>query len=229
MAYKTKVLTDEELKEKKKEMEKVINAYNREVKKNKAQKKRESEKRARKRRLRIQREYRKKMKKVRAKLKRQKEKEEYESKIKRLQELAPGYYTVTSFHKENPGLYVWLMKHGVNVKQYLPKKTKKFRFHARLNKGINCYHYKTKKLYKHYNFVAEACRDLELSYYWIYRVLDGRIPCVDGYYFKYANEQAQKTADEINAKIIGRINAIKNSKHKTDGTTKGENEETSTE
>ena len=42
---------------------------------------------------------------------------------------------------------------------------------------------KTKKFYKHYAFMIDALRDLDLTYYYVNRVLNGIIPSINGYTF----------------------------------------------
>lgn len=108
----------------------------------------------------------------------------YEERIKDLQEITPGYDNIRDFSKGNPYLYRWALKNGVNVKSYFPRKREHKQYYERENKGINCYIAKTKKLYKHYNFVLDAIRELDLTYYWVNRVLEGKIPEVEGYYFE---------------------------------------------
>jgi hypothetical protein len=91
--------------------------------------------------------------------------------------------------KGNPYLYRWLLKNGVCVRDYFPRKTHHKKYDNRANKGINCYKVGSKKLYKHYDFVLDAIRDLDLTYYWIDRVLDGRQPSVNGFYFERCEDK----------------------------------------
>ena len=121
-------------------------------------------------------------------------KKTYEERIQELQEKAPGYSNVKDFMKGNPYLYRWLLKHGVCVKNYFPRKIEHKKYSNRANKGINCYKVGSKKLYKHYDFVLDAIRDLDLTYYWIDKVLNGELPSVDGYYFERCKDKEAKKA-----------------------------------
>ena len=116
----------------------------------------------------------------------------YEGSIKELQEVAPAYDNANDFMKAHPYLYRWLQKRGVVIKHYFPRKITHKKYYNRENKGINAYKVKNNKIFKHYDFIIDACRDLNLTYYWINKVLDGKIPSIDGYYFKLCKDLPQK-------------------------------------
>lgn len=107
----------------------------------------------------------------------------HDKRIDEIKEKCKGYKNVKDFYKENPYLYRWALKHNVDVKKFLPKRQIKCKLDDRLNKGIDCYVAKTKKLYKHYPFIIDALRDLDLTYYYVKRVLSGEIPSIEGYTF----------------------------------------------
>ena len=107
----------------------------------------------------------------------------YDKRIKDIETKSKNYQNVREFYLENPYLYSWALKHNVDLKKYFPKKQIRCKFEDRGNKGIDCYIAKTKKLYKHYAFIIDALRDLDLTYYYVHRVLNGDIPSIDGYTF----------------------------------------------
>lgn len=115
-------------------------------------------------------------------------KKTYNERIKDIQDLAPAYNNVKEFYKANPYLYRWSLKNGVDIKKYFPKVSVHKKYENRENKGINAYKVGTKKLYKHYPFVLDCLRDLDLTYYWVNRVLDGKIDSVNGFYFERCTE-----------------------------------------
>lgn len=107
----------------------------------------------------------------------------YDKRIKEIEEKTKGCNNIKEFYDAHPYLYRWALKHNVDVKKYLPKRPIKCKLDDRENKGIDCYIAKTKKLYKHYAFIIDALRDLDLTYYYVNRVLNGTIPSIDGYTF----------------------------------------------
>lgn len=107
----------------------------------------------------------------------------YQERVKNIEELIPNYKTVRDFYIENPYLYKWALKNGVDMKKYFPKKSIHCKYDDRANKGIDCYKVGSKKLYKHYPFIMDALRDLDLTYYYVHKVLDGELESIDGYTF----------------------------------------------
>lgn len=107
----------------------------------------------------------------------------HDKRIKEIEEKIKGYKCVNDFYIAHPYLYRWALKHNVDVKKYLPKKPINCKLDDRANKGIDCYIAKTKKFYKHYAFMIDALRDLDLTYYYVNRVLNGIIPSINGYTF----------------------------------------------
>ena len=107
----------------------------------------------------------------------------YDQRIKQIEELSPNYRNAKEFYKYHPYLYKWALKHNVELRQYFPQHRIHCTYEDRLNKGIDCYVAGTNKLYKHYPFIVDALRDLDLTYHYVYRVLNGEIPSINGYYF----------------------------------------------
>ena len=108
----------------------------------------------------------------------------YDDRIKDIEYNAQYYRTVREFFKYHPYLYRWALKHNIDLKQYFPQQRKRLqKFYNRNNKGIDCYLVETGEFYKHYAFVVEALRELDLTYYYVKRVLNGEIESIDGYFF----------------------------------------------
>jgi hypothetical protein len=108
----------------------------------------------------------------------------YEQRIQELEEKTQGFRTIREFYMKNPYLYRWALKHNVHLAEYFPKRRCLCNIEERENKGIDCYLEKNKRFYKHYEFIADAMRELDLSYYYVNRVLNGIIPHIEGYVFK---------------------------------------------
>lgn len=107
----------------------------------------------------------------------------YDKRIRDIEELSKSYQTVKEFYAQHPYLYKWALKHDVDIKKYFPRRRVKCKYDDRENKGIDCYKVGSNKLYKHYPFIMDALRDLDLSYYYVHRVLDGKITSIDGFRF----------------------------------------------
>lgn len=107
----------------------------------------------------------------------------YDKRMEDIKNLTQCYANVNEFYKCHPYLYRWALKHDVDVKKYFPKKSIRCNIDDRENKGIDCYNARTRKFHKHYPFVRDALRDLDLTYYYVNRVLNGEIDEINGYFF----------------------------------------------
>lgn len=107
----------------------------------------------------------------------------HDKRIQDIEEKSKKYSSVRSFYIENPYLYKWALKHNVDIKKYFPKRPIRCKIDERTNKGIDCYKVGSNKLYRHYPFVVDALRDLDLTYYYVNRVLNGILPSIGGYFF----------------------------------------------
>ena len=107
----------------------------------------------------------------------------YDKRLKEIEEKSKEYSNIREFSLACPYLYRWSLKHDVDLRKYFPRKKIRCKLEDRGNKGIDCYVVKTKKLYKHYPFIIDALRDLDLTYYYVHRVLIGEIPSIEGYTF----------------------------------------------
>ena len=107
----------------------------------------------------------------------------YDKRIKEIERLSKSYRNIKQFYGENPYLYRWALRHNIDLHKYFPRRKSRCKFEDRGNKGIDCYKVGTNKLYKHYPFIMDALRDLDLTYYYVHRVLNGTIPSIDGYTF----------------------------------------------
>ncbi len=103
--------------------------------------------------------------------------------LKEIEEKCKNYTNVKEFYAMHPYLYRWSLKHGIDVKKYLPKRKIISNYKERANKGIDCYLFPSNKFYKHYPFIMDALRDLGLTYYYVHKVMDGEIEAIDGYRF----------------------------------------------
>ena len=116
----------------------------------------------------------------------------YRERIKEIQERIGNYTCVNDFYKDNPYLYKWALKNNIDIKKYYPnqkrKKNVRCKYDDRDNKGIDCYLVGTGKLFKHYPFIIDALRDLDLTYYYVHRILSGKLDSIDGYTFVRCNE-----------------------------------------
>ena len=107
----------------------------------------------------------------------------YDKRIKQLEERTPNYRNIREFYQGNPCLYRWARKHNVELAKYFPKRKIECKYEDRENKGIDCYLYGSNKLYKHYPFIIDALRELNLTYYYVNKVLNGEMTSVEGYTF----------------------------------------------
>lgn len=107
----------------------------------------------------------------------------YSTRIKTIEEKSKNYRTIKEFYQDNPYLYRWSLKHKVDLQKYFTRVKKNSKFSERANKGIDCYKVGSSQLYKHYAFVIEALRELDLTYYYVKKVLDGDLESIDGYVF----------------------------------------------
>lgn len=107
----------------------------------------------------------------------------FDKRIKDIENLSTCYSNVREFYKYHPYLYKWALKHDVDIKKYFPRKQIHCKYDDRENKGIDCYKYGSKKLYKHYPFIMDALRDLDLTYYYVNKVLNGELNEINGYTF----------------------------------------------
>lgn len=107
----------------------------------------------------------------------------YDKRIKDIETKSKGYRNVKEFYKGNPYLYRWAIKHNVDLRKYFPKRKIKCKYEERENKGIDCYIANTNKLYKHYPFIIDALRELDLTYYYVHKVLNGELESIEGYTF----------------------------------------------
>lgn len=106
-----------------------------------------------------------------------------DKRLKQIDELAPLCKNKTDFWSKHPYLYIWANKHNVDISKYFPRKPIHCHLYDRVNNGIDVYKFGSKKLYKHYAFIIDALRELDLSYYYVNRVLEGKIPHINGYVF----------------------------------------------
>lgn len=106
-----------------------------------------------------------------------------EERLQQIENLKSKYTSISEFNFNHPYLYRWALNNGVDLKKLYPRQPKPSKFIERENKGIDCYKVGSKKLYKHYPFVIEALRDLDLTYYYVKKVLKGELPSVNGYTF----------------------------------------------
>jgi hypothetical protein len=107
----------------------------------------------------------------------------YDKRIKEIEEKSHAFSNVREFYIANPYLYRWALKHDVDIKKYFPRKRAHCKFEDRANKGIDCYKTGSNKLYKHYPFIMDALRDLDLTYYYVHKVLNGELSSIEGYTF----------------------------------------------
>jgi hypothetical protein len=111
----------------------------------------------------------------------------YDKRMLQIEELSKNYRNIREFYKYHPYLYKWALRHDVDLKKFFPQKLIHCTYGERMNKGIDCYDAKTMKLHKHYAFIVDAMRDLDLTYHYVYKVLDGEIPSINGYFFVRCN------------------------------------------
>ena len=107
----------------------------------------------------------------------------YDKRIKDIEEKTQYYRNIKEFYKYHPYLYKWALKHNVELRKYFPKRQIKCKLDERTNKGIDCYLADTNKFYKHFPFLIDALRELDLTYYYVHKVLNGEIPSIEGYTF----------------------------------------------
>ena len=107
----------------------------------------------------------------------------FDKRIKEIEEKSKNYKLIKDFYNDNPYLYRWALKHDVDLKKYFPRKSIRCKLDDRENKGIDCYKAGTNKLYKHYPFIIDALRELDLTYYYVNKVLNGELPFIEGYTF----------------------------------------------
>lgn len=107
----------------------------------------------------------------------------FDKRIKEIETKSKDCVNVRDFYYKHPYLYRWSLKHGIELAKYFPKKKICCKYESRNNKGIDCYIAGTNKLYKHYPFIMDALRDLDLTYYYVHKVLNGEIPSINGYTF----------------------------------------------
>lgn len=111
----------------------------------------------------------------------------FDKRIKEIEEKTQNYRNVKEFYKYHPYLYRWSLKHNVELKKYFPKKRIQCKYEDRENKGVDCYIAGTNKLFKHYPFIIDALRDLDLTYYYVHKVLNGELDSIEGYTFVKCN------------------------------------------
>jgi hypothetical protein len=107
----------------------------------------------------------------------------YNDRIKEGEDKSKGYRNIREFYFANPYLYRWCLKHGVELRKYFPARRIECKVQERENKGIDCYTNEGSRFYKHFPFIADAMRELDLTYYYIRKVLDGEMSSVNGYAF----------------------------------------------
>lgn len=94
------------------------------------------------------------------------------------------YHSVSDFRADNEMLYRWALSKGISVKENIIKAPiNNSAPRPRKNKGIDCYKVGSEKLYKHYSFINDAIRDLNMTYFHIKKVIDGELNSYDGYRF----------------------------------------------
>lgn len=106
-----------------------------------------------------------------------------DTRLKQIEEKSKGCRNIKEFYKNHPYLYRWSLKHNVELGKYFPKRQIQCKYNERVNKGIDCYLAGTKKLYKHYPFIIDALRELDLTYYYVNKVLNGELASIEGYTF----------------------------------------------
>lgn len=107
----------------------------------------------------------------------------FDKRLKEIEQKSQLYRNVREFYKNHPYLYKWSLKHNIELRKYFPNKKIQCKYEERNNKGVDCYMADTGKLYKHYAFVIDALRDLNLTYYYVHKVLNGELESVNGYFF----------------------------------------------
>jgi len=111
----------------------------------------------------------------------------FNKRIKEIEEKSKNFRNIREFYKAHPYLYRWSLKHNIELRKYFPPRNIKCKYDDRENKGIDCYLSESGKFYKHYAFVMDALRELDLTYYYVNRVLNGEIDSINGYTFKNCN------------------------------------------
>ena len=111
----------------------------------------------------------------------------YDKRIKEIEEKSKSCRNVKEFYHCHPYLYRWSLKHNIELRKYFPRKRIQCKYDERENKGVDCYIAGTNKLYKHYPFIMDALRDLDLTYYYVHKVLNGELESIEGYTFVKCN------------------------------------------
>jgi len=109
----------------------------------------------------------------------------YARRMKQIETLTPRYPNISQFYKYNSYLYKWTRWNHVDLKPYFPprKKKKTEKPVEKKKKGVDCYKARGRKVYKHFDSISEASRKLGIKYHYIYKVVKGKLPSINGYRF----------------------------------------------